>query len=286
MSVSSGERKSRRPTVRQLRRLPPASADRGIHERERMSCLLLAPRRRFAVALRCTRLQLLLVLLSAACASSKPVEHPPQRSTPAAAQPGVEPMAVAPAEEGLYSADAALRDVLSGELEYVGTGHWPGIARLWTCVFHNDRVIVVDVYCSVSDSHAVRIDVLSPQRGYVRIYAEADGPISVRDRALYFSFNVASEPPAEPATGIPPLALTMSYEQLHDYDQHRYDAFLPGCYGGTKNREPIGGCLGPLAARKAEWTSENRAFLEHASGDWYRVVRDMRALAIRYGRDP
>ena len=30
------------------------------------------------------------------------------------------------APRGLYSAQEALRDILSGELEYIGTGHWPG----------------------------------------------------------------------------------------------------------------------------------------------------------------
>jgi hypothetical protein len=223
--------------------------------------------------------------MTAACASSTPIEHPPQRRMPVAAKPHAPPTG-APAEEGLYSSDAALRDVLSSELEYVGTGHWPGVERLWACVFRNDRVFVINAYCTVSDSHAFRVDVLSPERGYLRIYAEADGPISIRDRALYFSFNAASEAPPEPTTGIPRLALTMSYEQLRDYDLHRYEAFLPACYGGTKNKEPVGGCLGPLADHKEQWTSQNRTFLEQASGDWYRVVRELRALAIRHGRDP
>jgi hypothetical protein len=236
----------------------------------------------------CLRPQLLLVLLlSAACATAaKPAARPPQRSTPVAVQPHVQPTAMATVEESLYSPGSALTDVLSGELEYVGTGHWTGVERLWACVFRNDRVVVVNVYCTVTDSHAFSIEVLSPKRGYVRIYAEADGPIGIRDRALYFSFNAASEVPPEPATGIPPLTLTMSYKQLRDYDQHRYDAFLPSCYGGTKNKEPLGGCLGALAARKAQWAAENRRFLEEASGDWYQVVREMRALAVRHGRDP
>jgi hypothetical protein len=235
----------------------------------------------------CTRVQLLLVLLSAGCASSaKPVERPPARRPKVVVQHRAQPTAVAPTEESLYSADAALRDVLSGKLEYVGTGHWTGVERLWACVFRNERVVVVNVYCTVTDLHTFSVEVLSPERGYVRIYAEANGPITVRDRALYFSFNAASEAPPEPATGIPPLDLTMSYEQLRDYDQHRYDAFLPGCYGGTKNKEPVGGCFGALAAREAQWSSENRGFLEEASGDWYEVVRQMRALAVRHGRDP
>jgi hypothetical protein len=190
-----------------------------------------------------------------------------------------------PSEEGLYSADEALRDVLSGELVYMGTSRWLGIERFRACVFRNERVFVINVYCTVSDSHTLRVDVLSPKRGYVRIYAEADGPISVRDRALYFTFIAATEPPPGPATGIPPLALTMSHEQLRDYDRRRYDAFLPGCYGGTQYKQPVGGCLGALVARRAEWAAQNRAFLDQASGDWYRVIRALRSLAVRHGRD-
>ena len=229
--------------------------------------------------------RMLLVLLSSACATSTPVERSPARSAPVETRTREEPAKAAPAK-GLYSPDEALRDVLSSELEYVGTGPWLGIERFWACVFRNDRVLVVNVYCTISDSHAFRVDVLSPKRGHIRINAEAPGPISIRDRALYFTFTAASQPPPGPATGIPPLALTMSFEELRDYDRRRYDAFLPGCYGGEQNEQPVGGCLGALAARRAEWASQSRAFLERANGDWYQVLRALRALAIRHGRDP
>lgn len=233
-----------------------------------------------------TRSPWLLVLVSMACATSTPVERAPNRSAATDTRLREEPTAVTPVGQNLYSADEALRDVLSGELTYVGTGRWLGIDRLKACVFRNERVLVVNVYCTVSDSHAFRVDVLSPQRGYVRIYAEADGPITVRDRALYFTFTAASQPSPGPATGIPPLSLTMSYEELRDYDQRRYDAFLPGCYGGTQHEQPVGGCFGAFTARHAEWAAKNRTFLERASGDWYRVMRALRSLAARHGRDP
>lgn len=231
------------------------------------------------------RSQLLLALLSSACASSAPVDRP-ARGAPAPPTTREAPTAAPAEEEGLYSPDEALRDVLSSELEFVGKGSWVGIERYWACVFRNDRVLVVNVYCTVSDSHTFRVDVLSPTRGYVRIYAEATGPISIRDRALYFTFTAASQPPPGPTTGIPPLALTMSYEELRDYDRRRYDAFLPGCYGGEQHEQPVGGCLGALADRRVEWASQSRAFLDQASGDWYRVLRALRALAVRHGRDP
>ena len=38
--------------------------------------------------------------------------------------------------------------------------------------------------------------------------------------------------------------------------------------------------------RGGVWAARNHAFLEHASDGWYRLVRTMRALATRYGRDP
>ena len=78
----------------------------------------------------------------------------------------------------------------------------------------------------------------------------------------------------------------MSFPELREYDEKRYGAFLPACYGGTENDRRQGGCLGALAPRATEWAGRNRAFLEHASDDWYRVVRELRALAVQYGREP
>jgi len=191
-----------------------------------------------------------------------------------------------PAPRGLYSAQEALRDVLSGELEYVGTGRWPGVERSRACAFRNQRVVIVNAYCTLDEVNAFRIDVYSPERGHVRIYAETSGAVSARQRGDYFSFMVASSPPPSSATRLPALTLAMPYEELRSYEQQRYDAYLPGCFGGEEHERPVGGCLGTLAPRHGEWATENRMFLERASDDWYRVIRQMRALAARYGTHP
>jgi hypothetical protein len=34
------------------------------------------------------------------------------------------------------------------------------------------------------------------------------------------------------------------------------------------------------------WADRHRAFLDQASEDWYRVVREATALAARYGKEP
>jgi len=224
----------------------------------------------------------MLLLLAAACATSKPSEQPPPRPTVVTVRDVRRP----PPPRGLYSAQDALRDVLSGELEYIGTGRWPGVERSRACAFRNQRVVVVNAYCTLNEAKAFRIDVYSPERGNVRIYAEANGAISVRQRANYFSFTVESTPPPSSAARLPTLTLAMRYEDLRRYEQQRYEAFLPGCFGGEKNQERVGGCLGDLAPRHAEWAAQNQTFLDHASDDWYRVIRRMRTLAMRYGAHP
>jgi hypothetical protein len=188
--------------------------------------------------------------------------------------------------EGLYAPEEALRDALSSPLQHIGTGRWPGINRMYACAFRNERVLVVNVYCGRTDVPAFRVDVYSPKRGRVRIYAEASGPILTRMRHQYFTFMAESEPPPGPEAHMPALALTMSLAELRAYDKQRYGAYLAACYGGQEHARPRGACLGALAARGAEWASQSRVFLERANDDWYRMVRAMRAVAIRYGKDP
>lgn len=215
--------------------------------------------------------------LFAACATTEPFERPSATIAPATLSP--------PESSGMYGAEEALRDVLSSPLEHVGTGTWPGNGRMHACAFRNQRVIVVNVYCGVEDGPAFRVEVLSPQRGRVRIYAESKAPVSEQSRASYFSFMVESEPPA-PGSALPPPALPMSFSALQTYDERRQAAYLPACYGGTERHSERSGCLGPLSPQATTWMAQHHTFLENASDDWVRVVRELRALATRYGRDP
>ena len=187
----------------------------------------------------------------------------------------------------LYSPEEALRDALSGPGEYLGTGQWPGIRRMQACAFRNARVIIVNVYCTITEQQAFRIDVYSPSRGRVRIYAESKGPVSKHTRREYFTFTVESEPPPGPSTRLRPVALGMSFPELRDYDEARYEAYLPACHGGTElNEQKKSGCLESLAAHAPEWSAQSKNFLERPNDDWYRMVREMRELAARYGKEP
>jgi hypothetical protein len=197
-------------------------------------------------------------LLAVACTTAKQAERPASApDSKRAAAPATMPVA------GLYPADEAVRDALSGPWQYVGTGQWPGIRRMYACAFRNERVLIVNVYCGIKETPAFRVDVYSPTRGRVRIYAEAKGPLSAHMRQQYFTFT-----------------------ELRDYEEQRYGAYLPTCYGGKELERAIGGCLGPLASSSNDWEVRNRGFLERANSDWYRLVQEMRVLATQHGRDP
>jgi len=151
---------------------------------------------------------------------------------------------------------------------------------MYACAYRNDRVLVVDAYCGRTGRQAFRIDVYSPTRGRVRIYAESPGSLATKRRSDYFTFMAEWEPPTTS------VRLTMTFAELRAYEEQRYEAFLPVCFAGTELSKPRQGCLGSLAARNAEWSSANRAFLDGASDDWYRAVDLLRTLASQYGREP
>jgi hypothetical protein len=217
------------------------------------------------------------------CVRAPPPEPPPPPPPPLPPPPVVE--APRPEPTGLYSLSEALADALSGPWTHIGTGPWPGNHRIHACAYRNDKVIVVNVYCTLKEVKAFRVDVFSPTRGRVRIYAEGKAPISTLTRRDYFSFNAETQPPPGPRTRLPPVTLTMSYPELLNYDERRYQAFLPSCYGGVEIHRRQGGCLRNLAPRLSEWGQANNAFLREPPEDWYRIVRELRALAQQHGRD-
>jgi hypothetical protein len=157
---------------------------------------------------------------------------------------------------------------------------------MYACAFRNDRVFIVNVYCGKTDRQALRLDVYSPTRGRVRVYAEAKGSVSTLSRQDYFTFTAESEPPPGPEAQLLPLSLGMSFLELRGYEEQRYGAFLPACYGGQELTRARTGCLGALATRATEWAEQNRAFLERGSDDWYRVVRELSVAAVQYGKEP
>ena len=155
----------------------------------------------------------------------------------------------------LYPLDEAFHDALySGLQECKGTGPWHrerSRPRVRVIRPGHARILVVNVYCTPKEAQAFRLDVYSPTRGWVRIYAEAKVPISTVRRRASFSFNAEAQPPPRPEAAGPPLALAVCVRGAATVRSLAVERILPTCYGGVEIHRPQGGCLGDLAPPRA-----------------------------------
>lgn len=228
-----------------------------------------------------------MLVLACVCACYHDAAPPPHRDTPVEttqrAPLTVQSTQPEPTREGeLYAMDEALADALSGPLQHIGTGAWFGLFRVNACAYRNQRVIVVNVYCTTNEMKAFSIVVLSPTRGRAVIYAEADAPISTLKRGDYFTFKGEANVP--PDSSLRPLSLGFGYDELTTWDEKRYNKYLPGCFGGVEIKRPQSGCLKPFEAKAATWKDRNQPFFDDPPEDWYRIVREMRERAKRDGK--
>lgn len=206
------------------------------------------------------------VIADAAVSTPVPVRIEPADA--AIAEPVVSP---------LYTVTEAFEDVASGPLVFIGTGEWFGNYSIKGCAYHNDRVIVVNQYCTVKEQPAFGFIVISPTRGHVDIYVEADSAISTIYRATYATFRVESEPvvPGDP------IAVDVAYADLRAWDERRYNAHVPGCWSGDTD-----GCARGAEPRLAAWLPSTKEFLTAPPQAFYDLVKDMHARAVRDSRRP
>src|SRR5438094_939643 len=61
-----------------------------------------------------------------------------------------------------YAVSDALTDAKASPLKRLGIGAWPGNYSIKGCVYKNDRVFVVDVYCTYKEQTAFSVVVISP----------------------------------------------------------------------------------------------------------------------------
>ena len=189
---------------------------------------------------------------------------PPPASPPAAAEPA--PAAPA-APTALYPIEDAIADVLSGPLEYVGAGGGQGVLE---CVYRNARVLVMDAYCTARAGKAFGVDVLSPTRGRVHIYAEAKQPIRGLAPSAYTSFYVESQ---LPATGVAPaLSLSLaSYDDVAAAFRAHVKQFPPSCVVGTEVKWKQA-CAKTLDALAPAFFERTVAFVRTPPEAWTKLV--------------
>jgi hypothetical protein len=177
----------------------------------------------------------------------------------------------APPAQPLYTITEALEDIASGPLKFVGTGEWFGNYSIHACAYRNERVIVVNEYCTTREQVALGLIVISPTRGHLKVYAEAEKPISTITRADYFTFRVEVEPPFEG------IELTSTYAELRAWDELRYNGHVGGCW-----YENSAACAED--ASPGEWGESAKAFITEPPAEFYRLTKDLHKRAVRDAR--
>jgi hypothetical protein len=194
----------------------------------------------------------------AAVLAERDVEAPPIDAPPAAP---------------LYTITEALDDVAASPLEFIGTGAWFGNASIHACAYHNARVIVVNEYCTANETPALGLIVISPTRGRLSIYAEADAAISTLTRADYQTFNAE----VQPALQKEPVTLEFTYAELNAWEERRYNSHEGACW--YANAEDS--CSGGLQPQLKAWTESAKPFITEPPASWYRLTKDLHARAAR-----
>lgn len=210
-----------------------------------------------------------------ASTSTTKTETPAHVETPPVKEP--------PAAEPLYTLEDALGDVQASPLTYLGTGEWYGLDRVNACIYKNDRVFVVNVYCTKKETNAFGLAVLSPKRGRAYIYAEAKKPISKLKRGDYFTFTGETNPAVVDAK-LPALEIAFTDAQVRAWEEKRARHFIGGCAGGTELGKPHGGCHSSLAAQADTWSQRNKHFLDDPPAEWYRLVQQLTERAKTEGK--
>jgi len=199
-----------------------------------------------------------------------------------------------PSAAPLYAPAEAIADALSGPLEHVGTGPWHGIFQIQSCAYRNDRVLVVDVYCTRKEIHSAGLVVFHPRRGRATFYAEARAPISTIDRSRYLQWKIEVEDPPTEQQLSPGVRTDMTFAELTGYDAARYSLSLPSCFGALKRSsgkalvvDPGGGCRRKTPEVERAWAEALRALLAEPPAGWAPLLKELRRLAREHGRrDP
>ena len=175
--------------------------------------------------------------------------------------------------EGPYPLADALADALATPLSYVGKGAFYGSYRLLSCTYRNDRVVVIDTYCTNREQSSFGIIIVSPTRGRVTLHAEGRAAVSGLRHADYLYFRGRSEavdPRYRPQ-------LTWTLEEQSNYHQFG-GRYLPFCDVEWRNQTTRGGCVKPLVEQNPGYQAQNAPFVSGPPPGWYQLVRTLLSL--------
>jgi hypothetical protein len=191
-----------------------------------------------------------------------------------------------PSSTPLYPPAEALADAVSGPLQHVGTAIWYGRYAIPSCIYRNEKVFVINAYCTLKEINPAKVIVIHPERGVVDLKARGvqDKPVSTLKRAQYSEWGITS------TDGQRGLTLGASADALVAWEERRHRYYrTPGCGAGQA------GASGKMRAKCSEktpvfdawWKGVSAPLLEAPPESWYALLKDLRQRARKDGkRDP
>ena len=179
-----------------------------------------------------------------------------------------------PTSTPLYPPADAIADALSGPLITVpgDTGFGPN-EKLPDCFYRNDRVFVINRYCSKREIHTTGVQILHPERGIVEFYAEARAPISSITRADYEQWRIEVRDP------LPGLRVDQPLAEVHKWKSRRMREAQQVCWTGFGSPGGVPtGCHYKTPELEQAWMDSHDALLKAAPPGWYELVRELRGL--------
>ncbi|HYH97341.1 hypothetical protein [Hyalangium sp.] len=191
-----------------------------------------------------------------------------------------------PSAAPLYPPAEALADAVSGPLRHVGTTLWYGRFAIPSCIYRNEKVFVINSYCTLKEINRTGVIVIHPERGVVALKARGvqDKPVSTLRRAQYSEWGVSS------TDGQRGLTLDASADALVAWEERRHRYYRnPGCGAGQagSSSKMRGKCAEKMPEFEAWWQGVYPLILEAPPESWYALVKDLRQRARKDGKpDP
>lgn len=179
-----------------------------------------------------------------------------------------------------YSPQAALADINSGELKFIGRDLMPGFGQNRTCIYQNAKVYVLYNHCmgNKKEADATDIEVISKQGGTVRFYVEIfDGTKKMsqlkRDEYVNGTFTVSHMKTKPP--GVLNVAKTKEFIKSNEINSN---ACFVGSDFKASDMNTKARCMGELEEKTSDWAPSAESFWKNPPQEWYTTQSKLRKL--------
>lgn len=178
-------------------------------------------------------------------------------------------------EASAFRAQEALSEVLSHELHYIGKGLLYGSISIDSCLFANDKVLVLHRYCTQPEVGAGDVTVYSVERKQsLNIHAESPNnatPISQTDPSTYPSeywyMDLLSLDPE--------ISLDMSFDSFAKIYQKTLSSPVPMCLVSSEFTQ----CDPAMESYASVWLPSTLEFRKSPGAAWQQTLRLLKNLA-------